>query len=43
VLYDNVVDEGLAWTCDATQVAMTFADGSTLQDGSGVTIGPPPP
>jgi hypothetical protein len=43
VLYENVVDEGLSWTCDASQVAITFADGSTLQDGSGVTIGPTPP
>ena len=43
VLYENVVDEGLSWTCDSSQVAITFADGSILQDGSGTTIGPPPP
>ena len=36
ITYDDPISVGEAWTCDATQVVATFANGGTLVSGGGV-------
>ena len=40
VEYEDAVSPDSEWICASAQVHMTFADGSALQDGSGLTISP---
>lgn len=39
VEYEDPVEGGSDWVCASASVAITFADGSTLQDGAGFTSG----
>ena len=40
VSYEDAVNIESDWSCEAASVAIAFADGSTLQDGAGLTSGP---
>jgi hypothetical protein len=40
VQYENAVSAESDWICESAAVAITFTDGSTLQDGEGLTVGP---
>lgn len=40
VQYENAVNAESDWSCESASVAITFTDGSTLQDGAGLTVGP---